>query len=370
MTAVDKGLLTADTVLGRGTTVIDTEDGSLRDYLESLHRLQGLGTRTVLPGHGPDLPDLHAVTAMYLAHREERLDQVRAALRNSERTPGPAQVVEHVYTDVDQKLWDAAEKSVQAQLDSTLARSDTKLPFPVKGSFLFCSAETSGRAVASRSLSQISTLLPSSRIQPRWAKSASALLTVSRDAPTSWAISSCVRSCVTRSAPPSCVPNRWASCSSCLATPTGDVGEDQVGQVVVGAAQTAREHAQQLLGDLRAVGDPRAQRVTVHRHRAHLGDGGGARGTGPRVEDRQLAEHVRRTHDGQQVLATVRRTAADLHLAGNDDVQAVAGLALGEDRMPAREVDGLQLLRQRRYGGRFDALEDSGPGQDLVHVAP
>jgi hypothetical protein len=26
-------------------------------------------------------------------------------------------VVEHVYTDVDEKLWDAAEKSVRAQLD-------------------------------------------------------------------------------------------------------------------------------------------------------------------------------------------------------------------------------------------------------------
>ena len=49
-------VLTADTVLGRGTTVIDNEDGSLRDYLESLRRLHGLGGRTVLPGHGPDLP--------------------------------------------------------------------------------------------------------------------------------------------------------------------------------------------------------------------------------------------------------------------------------------------------------------------------
>jgi hypothetical protein len=27
------------------------------------------------------------------------------------------QIVEHVYTDVDEKLWDAAEWSVQAQLD-------------------------------------------------------------------------------------------------------------------------------------------------------------------------------------------------------------------------------------------------------------
>ncbi|MBX8690066.1 MBL fold metallo-hydrolase [Mycobacterium sp. 20091114027_K0903767] len=114
---LDDAVLTADTVLGRGTTVIDTEDGSLRDYLESLHRLQGLGGRTVLPGHGPDLPDLEAVTAMYLAHREERLGQVRAALRELGEDAGARQVVEHVYTDVEQKLWDAAEKSVQAQLD-------------------------------------------------------------------------------------------------------------------------------------------------------------------------------------------------------------------------------------------------------------
>ena len=42
---VDEAVLTADTVLGRGTTVIDDEDGSLTDYLESLRRLQGLGRR-------------------------------------------------------------------------------------------------------------------------------------------------------------------------------------------------------------------------------------------------------------------------------------------------------------------------------------
>lgn len=114
---LEDAVLTADTVLGRGTTVIDTEDGSLRDYLESLQRLQGLGARTVLPGHGPDLPNLHEVTAMYLAHREERLDQIRAALRELGEDVSARQVVEHVYTDVDQKLWDAAEKSVQAQLD-------------------------------------------------------------------------------------------------------------------------------------------------------------------------------------------------------------------------------------------------------------
>lgn len=114
---LDDAVLTADTVLGRGTTVIDNEDGSLRDYLESLRRLQGLGPRMVLPGHGPELADLRAVTGMYLTHREERLDQVRGAIRDLGEGATVRQIVEHVYTDVDEKLWDTAEWSVQAQLD-------------------------------------------------------------------------------------------------------------------------------------------------------------------------------------------------------------------------------------------------------------
>jgi glyoxylase-like metal-dependent hydrolase (beta-lactamase superfamily II) len=114
---LDDAVLTADTVLGRGTTVIDKEDGSLREYLDSLQRLRGVGHRTVLPGHGPDLADLEAVSDMYLAHREERLDQVRAALRELGEEATARQIVEHVYTDVDEKLWDAAEWSVQAQVN-------------------------------------------------------------------------------------------------------------------------------------------------------------------------------------------------------------------------------------------------------------
>lgn len=114
---LDDAVLTADTVLGRGTTVIDAEDGDLADYLESLRRLRGLGCRTVLPGHGPELADLQAVAAGYLAHREQRLAQVRAALAALGQDATARQVVEHVYTDVDEKLWGAAQWSVQAQLN-------------------------------------------------------------------------------------------------------------------------------------------------------------------------------------------------------------------------------------------------------------
>ena len=72
----------------------------------------------------------------------------------------------------------------------------------------------------------------------------------------------------------------------------------------------------------------------------------------------------------EQILAAIRGAATDLHFAGHDDVQPIPGLTFGEHRVSARKIDGLQLLGQRRYRARFDSLEDSGPGQDLVHVAP
>src|SRR5690348_655800 len=51
----DPAVLTGDTVLGRGTTVIAHPDGALGPYLGSLRRLADLADGTaVLPGHGPE----------------------------------------------------------------------------------------------------------------------------------------------------------------------------------------------------------------------------------------------------------------------------------------------------------------------------
>lgn len=114
----DSALLTGDTVLGRGTTVVAHPEGRLDDYLRSLHRLAALadaGTvRTVLPGHGPTLDDATAVIEQYLTHRQARLEQVRQAVAAGAAT-APA-VVQRVYADVDRSLWPAAELSVRAQL--------------------------------------------------------------------------------------------------------------------------------------------------------------------------------------------------------------------------------------------------------------
>lgn len=114
----DGSVLTGDTVLGRGTTVLGDHHGALGDYLRSLERLSALpaGT-TLLPGHGPDLVDAPQTAREYLAHREQRLAQVRDAVRRLGGDPTPRQVVEVVYSDVDPELWPAADISVAAQLE-------------------------------------------------------------------------------------------------------------------------------------------------------------------------------------------------------------------------------------------------------------
>lgn len=119
---VDDAVLTGDTVLGRGTTVIDDEDGNLVDYLDSLRRLRDLGGRTVLPGHGPELADLESVAQMYLEHRRQRLEQIRAALQALGDDATASQVVDLVYADVGEDLRSAAESSVRAQLRYLRAR--------------------------------------------------------------------------------------------------------------------------------------------------------------------------------------------------------------------------------------------------------
>jgi glyoxylase-like metal-dependent hydrolase (beta-lactamase superfamily II) len=127
--AADHALLTGDTVLGRGTTVVAHPDGELAAYLASLERIAALtggGTVTsILPGHGPVVPDASAMVAFYRTHRAERLEQVRQALVDGAGTaPDVVQaVVERVYADVPREVWPAAAMSVAAQLDYLRTRS-------------------------------------------------------------------------------------------------------------------------------------------------------------------------------------------------------------------------------------------------------
>lgn len=118
----DGSMITGDTILGRGTTIIAQPDGSLGDYLASLDRLETYGEVTTIPAHGPLLPSLAAVSAQYRQHRLGRLAQVRSALEQAgipvAATPDAVRtVVDAVYGDLDPALRFAAEASTAAQLE-------------------------------------------------------------------------------------------------------------------------------------------------------------------------------------------------------------------------------------------------------------
>lgn len=128
----DLSMLTGDTVLGRGTTVVAYPDGQLGAYLDSLNRLAEVvdhhGLTAILPGHGPVLSQPAVVIAAYLAHRNERLAQVERAWRelgadsSADDDSVAQEVVARVYSDVPRSVWPAALLSVRAQLDFLSSR--------------------------------------------------------------------------------------------------------------------------------------------------------------------------------------------------------------------------------------------------------
>lgn len=113
----ENAVLTGDTLLGRGTTVVAWPDGSLSDYLDSLQTLtvltQEYGLTHALPGHGPATSDPGGLLADYLKHRHERLDQVRAAIEAG--AASVADVVAMVYEPLPPGVYPAAYASAAAQ---------------------------------------------------------------------------------------------------------------------------------------------------------------------------------------------------------------------------------------------------------------
>lgn len=122
-------VLTGDTILGSGSTVICYPDGRLGQYLSSLAALRSWalehGTASspvpALPGHGPVLADLAKTAQAYAEHRWQRIAQVRSAVEHLEKEsgtiPSVQAVADRVYPEVPANLRAAAQLNVEAQLD-------------------------------------------------------------------------------------------------------------------------------------------------------------------------------------------------------------------------------------------------------------
>jgi ribonuclease/clavin/mitogillin len=107
-------LFSGDNVLGIGTTVIPGQGGSLRDYMASLEAMLAEAPRTIYPAHGPRIDDGVAKIREYIDHRNEREEQILAALgQGEERIAG---IVRKVYAAYPQSLHAAAAQSVCSHL--------------------------------------------------------------------------------------------------------------------------------------------------------------------------------------------------------------------------------------------------------------
>ncbi|EJD46174.1 Metallo-hydrolase/oxidoreductase [Auricularia subglabra TFB-10046 SS5] len=101
----ENALFSADTVLGQGTAVFE----DLGAYMRSLRAIQPIFGGRVYPGHGPVVEDGPAHVGMYIAHRQQREDEVVRFLESDGRRLRTVQeMVETIYAKYPQNLWPAA----------------------------------------------------------------------------------------------------------------------------------------------------------------------------------------------------------------------------------------------------------------------
>ena len=104
-----------DLVLGRGSSFVPPDGGSLIAYLDSLERLRAADFELLCPGHGPYVTDPRAKVGEYIEHRLERERKLLDALQRGERSR--ARLLDAAWDDVPAQMRPAAAIVMQAHLD-------------------------------------------------------------------------------------------------------------------------------------------------------------------------------------------------------------------------------------------------------------
>jgi len=110
----EKTLFSGDHVMGWSTSIVSPPDGDMTDYMASLEKLLDYDHKIYWPTHGPAIEDPHPFVEGLIAHRHERMDQIRACLRD-----GPMDIssmVRKMYADVPEHLHPAAARSVYSHI--------------------------------------------------------------------------------------------------------------------------------------------------------------------------------------------------------------------------------------------------------------
>lgn len=113
-------LFSADHVMGWATSIVAPPDGSMRDYMASLHRLTQRPEGVYLPGHGGIVRNAHQLVQQYIEHREARESAIlRKLSRGESDIPG---IVQAIYIGLDPRLAKAAALTTFAHLETLVER--------------------------------------------------------------------------------------------------------------------------------------------------------------------------------------------------------------------------------------------------------
>lgn len=118
-------LFTGDHVMGWATSVVGPPDGSMNDYMASLAKLLAFDHERYWPTHGPHIPQPGAYVSSFIAHRNERTEQIVSYLAE-----GPSRIADFVpkmYEGYDKRLWYPAANSVHAHLLALFETGDVRV---------------------------------------------------------------------------------------------------------------------------------------------------------------------------------------------------------------------------------------------------
>lgn len=112
--AEENTLFSGDHIMGWATSVVIPPGGHMGDYLSSLDKIKDQNYDIIRPTHGPAITDVTPFVQAYIDHRLEREEQVFAALQSGHANI--MDMVTHIYTDIDKRLYPAAAMSVLSHL--------------------------------------------------------------------------------------------------------------------------------------------------------------------------------------------------------------------------------------------------------------
>ena len=107
-------LFSGDHIMGWATSVVIPPDGHMGDYLKSLQKVKEQNYDIIRPTHGAPITDVAPFVQAYIDHRLEREEQIFAALKAGHHNI--MDVVTHIYTQIDKRLYPAAAMSVWGHL--------------------------------------------------------------------------------------------------------------------------------------------------------------------------------------------------------------------------------------------------------------